>query len=226
MFTELFLEIKEFFVVAIKFAPKFLPAVSLTLQLSILSILLGTLFGLVVITLKLTKLKVLEKITDGYISIVRGTPLLLQLYFIFYGLPSIGLEFSSFTSAVIGLAFHSGAYISEIFRGAINSIHYGQEEAGKALGMSKMQIFVHIILPQAFKRSVPALGNQFIIAVKDSSLASVITIAETILTARQLVSATCNPSIFFVAGIYYYVIITILSLLLKKLERRLSVNER
>ncbi|MDF2592348.1 MAG: polar amino acid transporter, inner rane subunit [Clostridia bacterium] len=225
--SELLIEIKQFLSIVIAFAPKFLPAVLKTLELSVVSILLGTLFGLVVVALKLTKLKTLEKITNGYISIVRGTPLLLQLYFIFYGLPLIGLEFSRSTSAIIGLAFHSGAYISEIFRGSINSIHYGQEEAGKALGMSKYQIFIHIILPQAFKRSVPALGNQFIIAVKDSSLASVITITETMLIARQFVAATYNPfPILFIAGVYYYVIITIISRLLRRLERRLSVNER
>ena len=217
----------SFFEVVFEYIPKFIPAVSLTLQLSLFSILLGTAFGLFVMILKINRLRLLEKITDAYISLVRGTPLLLQLYFIFYGLPVLGLEFSSFTSACIGLAFHSGAYISEIFRGAINSVHYGQEEAGKAIGMNRLEIFIHIILPQAIKQAVPALGNQFIIAVKDSSLASVITIAETMLVARQFVAATFNQfPILFVAGAYYYVIITLLSFGLAKLERRLQVNER
>ncbi|MCY1153046.1 MAG: amino acid ABC transporter permease [Sphaerochaetaceae bacterium] len=223
----LFTPFVEFFTVVFKYAPKFDKAIIYTLELSIFSILLGTLIGLIVTTLKLTKFKVLQKIAYFYISIVRGTPLLLQLYFIFYGLPLIGLEFNSFTSAIIGLAFHSGAYISEIFRGAIVSIHYGQEEAARALGMSKVQSFFHIILPQAFKRSVPSLGNQFIIAVKDSSLASVITITEITLTARQFSAATYNPfPILFIAGVYYYVIITILSKSLKRLEGRLRVDER
>ncbi len=219
--------LKGFFSVVIKYAPKFDQAILFTLELSVFSILLGTIIGLIVTSLKLTKLKWLQKIAYVYISIVRGTPLLLQLYFIFFGLPLIGLEFSSFTSATIGLAFHSGAYISEIFRGSIVSIHYGQEEAARALGMSKIEAFVHIVLPQAFKRSIPALGNQFIIAVKDSSLASVITITEITLTARQFSAATYNPfPILFVAGVYYYVIITILSKSLKWLERRLRVDER
>jgi polar amino acid transport system permease protein len=226
-FYEFFNPLKEFFVVVIKYAPKFDKAVLLTLELSVVSILLGTLIGLIVTSLKLTKFKWLQKIAYVYISIVRGTPLLLQLYFIFFGLPLLGLEFSSFTSAAIGLAFHSGAYISEIFRGSIISIHYGQEEAARALGMSKIEAFIHIILPQAFKRSVPALGNQFIIAVKDSSLASVITITEITLTARQFSAATYDPfPILFIAGVYYYVIITILTKSLKGLERRLQVDER
>ncbi len=223
----IFDSLKEFFLVVIKYAPKFDQAIIFTLELSVFSILLGTVIGLIITVLKLTKLKWLQKIAQVYISIVRGTPLLLQLYFIFFGLPLIGLEFNSFTSATIGLAFHSGAYISEIFRGAIVSIHYGQEEAARALGMNKMQAFFHIILPQAFKRSVPSLGNQFIIAVKDSSLASVITITEITLTARQFSAATYNPfPILFIAGVYYYVIITILSKSLKRLERRLQVDER
>lgn len=226
-FNNFLTPLKEFFLVVIKYAPKFDQAVILTLELSVFSILLGTVIGLIVTSLKLTKFKWLQKIAYAYISIVRGTPLLLQLYFIFFGLPLIGLEFSSFVSATIGLAFHSGAYISEIFRGSIVSIHYGQEEAARALGMSKVQAFTHIILPQAFKRSVPALGNQFIIAVKDSSLASVITITEITLTARQFSAATYNPfPILFIAGVYYYVIITILSKSLKYLERRLQVDER
>lgn len=225
--NEMFSVLSDFFSVVFKYAPKFDQAIVYTLQLSVFSILLGTVFGLFVTSLKLTKLKWIQKVADIYISIVRGTPLLLQLYFIFYGLPLMGLEFDRFTSAIIGLAFHSGAYICEIFRGAIVSIHYGQEEAARALGMTKFQAFFHVILPQAFKRSIPALGNQFIIAVKDSSLASVITITEITLTARQFSAATFNPfPILFTAGVYYYVIITILTKLLKGLERRLSVNER
>ncbi|MBK5200846.1 MAG: amino acid ABC transporter permease [Spirochaetaceae bacterium] len=227
LFNGFFIPLKEFFMVVIKYAPKFDQAVLLTLELSVFSIALGTIIGLIVTILKLTKFKGLQKIAYAYISIVRGTPLLLQLYFIFFGLPLIGLEFNAFISATIGLAFHSGAYISEIFRGAIISIDYGQEEAARALGMSKIEAFIHIILPQAFKRSIPSLGNQFIIAVKDSSLASVITITEITLTARQFSAATYNPfPILFIAGVYYYVIITILSKSLKALERRLQVDER
>ncbi|WP_242876036.1 amino acid ABC transporter permease [Cellulosilyticum sp. I15G10I2] len=217
----------EFVQTVIKFMPKFLPGVLTTLQLSIFSIILGTLFGLFITLLKLSKSKVLSRIADFYVTLVRGTPLLLQLFFIFYGLPQIGFEIGRFTSAIIGLAFHSGAYISEIFRGAILSIDYGQDEAARALGMTKTQSFKHVILPQAFKRSVPALGNQFIIAVKDSSLASVITITETMLLARQYVAATYQVfPIFFLAACYYLIIILSLTKLLAKLEMKLKVNER
>jgi polar amino acid transport system permease protein len=222
-----FEKIVAFFIIVIEYAPKFLPAVSLTLQLSLFSILLGTVIGLIITIFKQSKIKILHWISNAYISIIRGTPLLLQLYFIFFVLPMIGLRINGFTSAVIGLAFHNGAYISEIFRGSIESIHFGQREAALALGMTRFQTFTNIVLPQAFKMSVPSLGNQFIIAVKDSSLASVITITETMLMARQLQAATYAPfPIFFIAGAYYYIIITILSKMLKVLEGRLKVNER
>lgn len=181
-----------FFSTVIEFAPKFLPGVQLTLELAFFSILFGMIIGLFVTMMKLSRFKFLRKCMNIYIAIIRGTPLLLQLYFIFYGLPSIGLMINSFPSAVIGLALHNGAYISEIFRGAIESIDYGQGEAARSLGMTKWQATRRVILPQAFKRSVPALGNQFIIAVKDSSLASVITITETMLLARQFGAATFN----------------------------------
>ena len=216
-----------FFNTSFKFAPKFFPGIVNTLTLSLLSILLGSLFGLVVVLLKLTNNKVLTKLTDLYVTVVRGTPLLLQLYFIFYGLPSLGINIDRFPSAVIGLAFHSGAYISEIFRGAIQSIDYGQREAARALGMTKWQSMKRVILPQAMKRSIPALGNQFIIAVKDSSLASVITITETILLARQFAAATFDVfPIFAVAGCYYLLITVGLAKILKRVELRLKVNER
>lgn len=222
-----FENIASFISTVIQFVPKFLPGVKNTLTLSVLSILLGTLVGLLVVMLKLTKKKILILICNAYISLIRGTPLLLQLYFIFFGLPDMGIYIDRFPSAVIGLALHSGAYISEIFRGSIESIEYGQKEAAKSLGMTNLQAFKRIIMPQALKRSIPALGNQFIISVKDSSLASVITITETILLARQFAAATFNVfPIFTVAAMYYLVITLSLTKVLQKVELRLKINER
>jgi len=227
LFSEMMQNLQEFFEVVFIYIPRFIPGVIMTLQLSALSIVIGTVFGLTATLFKMTKIKPLEKLIDVYISIVRGTPLLLQLIFIFYALPEIGITFSPFISAAIGLAFHSGAYISEIFRGAIESIDAGQREAAISLGMNKWQAMKRITLPQAFKRSVPSLGNQFIIAIKDSSLASAITITETLMLTRQFVAATFNPwPIFFVAGLYYMLITTILSKALLRLEKRLKVYER
>lgn len=227
LINRLFSIIVDYISTMIEFAPKFIPGVITTLQLAFLSILLGTIIGLFVAIAKLSNKKVINAISNFYITIVRGTPLLLQLYFIFFGLPALGVEIDRFPSAVIGLAFHNGAYISEIFRGAIESIDFGQAEAARSLGMTKGQSLKRIVLPQAFKRSIPSLGNQFIIAVKDSSLASVITITETMLLARQYAAATYNVfPIYTLAGVYYLIIIVSLSKLLEKVELKLKVSER
>lgn len=224
---EIYNALFEYFKTMIEFAPKFLPGVATTLELAFFSILFGTIIGLVIVFLKLSNKKILVKCSNFYVTLIRGTPLLLQLYFIFFGLPNMGIKIAPIPSAILGLALHNGAYISEIFRGAIASIDVGQREAARSLGMSKWQSMKRIILPQAFKRSIPSLGNQFIIAVKDSSLASVITITETMLLARQYASATFNVfPIYTLAGAYYLVITMILTKILSKVELRLKVNER
>lgn len=217
----------NFFKVAIESIPVFSSSVVTTLTLSILSIVIGTVIGVAVCAMKMTKSKLLNAVATAYIAVIRGTPLLLQLFFIFYGLPQIGIYFSSYVTAVIGLAFHNGAYISEIFRGSVLSIPYGQNEAARAIGMTKLQAFSHVIFPQAIKVSVPALGNQFLLAILDSSLASVITITETMMRAKKLAAATYAIfPIYFDAAVIYMVLTYALGYLLKKLEQRLRVNER
>jgi len=217
----------EFFMTAFENLPKFTNSILMTLSLSIWSILLGTVIGVLICAMKMSKIKILKGIAGGYVAIIRGTPLLLQLFFIFYGLPQLGIYFSSYVTAIMGLALHSAAYISEIFRGSILSISYGQQEAATAIGMTKVESFIHVIFPQAFKISVPALGNQFLLAILDSSLVSVITITETMMKAKQLASATYAIfPIYFDAAIIYMILTYSLGYLLKKLEQRLRVNER
>ncbi len=224
---EFFENALHFLTSAIDNFPKFFPGIIATLQLSVLSIILGTVFGLIVNLLKMTKIKPLCMLADLYVAVVRGTPLLLQLFFMFYGLPQMGIYIDRFSSAVAGLAFHNGAYISEIFRGSIQAIPRGQHEAAKAIGMTKLQAFKNVIFPQAFKHAVPALGNQFLLAIKDSSLASVITITETMMLARQLAAATFSIfPVYFDAAVIYMVLTYALNVLLRKLEKRLKVNER
>jgi len=212
----------ELYEIFVKYAPRFIPGVIMTLQLSILSILFGTILGLFATMLKLSKIKPLMLLTDSYVTIIRGTPLLLQLLFIYNAF----IKLPSFYAAIIALSLHSGAYISEIFRGAIESINFGQREAARALGMTKWQTMQRVILPQAVRRAIPALGNQFIICIKDSSLASVIAVTEILTLSRQYVSASYNTSIFVVAGVYYLVMCTVLAKLLSLLEKKLKVGER
>lgn len=217
----------NFFSIAFKYFPKFLPGALLTLELSVLSIIFGTVIGVFVTLCKMSKFKIFKGLAAAYVAIIRGTPLLLQLFFVFYGLPQMGITLDSFPTAVLGLALHNAAYISEIFRGSIQAIDPGQSEAAAALGMTKLKAFKNVIFPQAFKNAVPSLGNQFLLAIKDSSLASTITIAETLMKARQYAAATYSIfPIYFDAACYYMVMTYVLALLLRMLENRLKVNER
>lgn len=217
----------NFFEQAVENLPKFGGSVWITLTLSITSIVFGMIIGVIVCAMKMSKLKLLRGIATGYVAIIRGTPLLLQLFFIFYGLPQAGIFFNSYVTAVLGLSLHNGAYISEIFRGAILAIPFGQNEAASALGMTKAQAFFHVTFPQAFKAAVPSLGNQFLLAILDSSLASVITITEIMMKAKQMAAATFEIfAIYFDAALIYMALTYALGYLLKKLEERLRKNER
>ena len=166
----------DFTVVPAKFQ-LFASAAGYTLYITTLGILAGIITGLVVALAKISKRKALNKLASVYIFVIRGTPLLLQLFIIYYGMTAI-VTVPPLASAVIALGIHNGAYIAEIFRGAIQSIDYGQMEAARSLGMTRGRAMRRIVLPQAFKRAVPPLGNQFIIALKDSSLASTIAVPE------------------------------------------------
>lgn len=217
----------EFIATVIEYIPKFLPAAGMTISLSFLSILTGTIIGIFFAFMKLSRFKILQRISATYITIVRGTPLLLQLIFVYSALPKMGLKLAPFNAAVIALAFHNGAYIAEIFRGAISSIAGGQVEAARSLGMTQFQAMKRIVLPQAIKRAIPPLGNQFIIAIKDSSLASAITITEIIMVTRRYVSATYSVyEMFTVAALYYLVFTYTLSKGVSYIEKRLEVSEK
>lgn len=223
----MFKDIADFFITAFKYLPTFSDSILMTLSLSFWSIILGTVIGVIVCSMKMSRFRLLKGFAGGYIVIIRGTPLLLQLFFIYYGLPQAGIYFNSYLTAALGLAFHNGAYISEIFRGSILSISHGQHEAANAMGMTKLQAFRYVIFPQAFKISVPALGNQFLLAILDSSLASVITISEMMMKAKKLAAATYAIfPIYFDAAVIYMILTYTLGYLLKKLEQRLRVNER
>lgn len=151
----------------------FLPAAWMTLRVTAAGILVGLVLGLGIALLRISKFKMLNIPAKFYIWLIRGTPLLLQLWIIYYGLVAL-VRIDSLPAAFIALGIHNGAYIGEIFRGAIQSVDRGQREAGISIGMTKWKVMRRIVFPQAFKISVPALSNQFIIALKDSSLASTI----------------------------------------------------
>lgn len=204
----------------------FLPAAYETLKITTASIAFGMLLGILVAMMRLSKNKFIKVPASVYIYIIRGTPILLQLLIIYYGMTGF-IRLSAFPSAVIAFGVHFSAYIAEILRGAVISIDSGQKEAALSIGMTKFQAFRRIIFPQAFKRAIPPLGNQFIIATKDSSLASAIAVRELLLRSQQLGSSTYRQLEYLViAGIYYLIITMVLGYLVHLLEKKLAVSSR
>lgn len=175
-----------------------------TVPLSIISFSLGMVIAFSVAIIRVANIKPFVKIVKFYVWIIRGTPLLVQLFIIFYGLPSIGITLNAFICAIIGFSLSVGAYSSEIMRAAIESVSKGQWEAAYALGMNKHQTLVHVILPQAIKVAIPSLSNSFISLVKDTSLAAAITVVELFQVAQQITSRTYEPLLLYseVAVIY------------------------
>lgn len=197
----------------------------MTLEITTLGILVGLVIGLIVAFAKISRLKVFHMPAAAYIYLVRGTPLLLQLFVIYYGLTNI-VTIPPIPSAVFALGFHNGAYLAEIFRGAIQSIERGQMEAARSLGMTYPKAMRRIILPQAFKRAIPPLGNQFIIALKDSSLASTIAVPELILKARQIGSSSfLYMEMLITVAIWYLIMTTVLTYLVSRIEKRMQISD-
>lgn len=216
----------DFLNIVIEYTPYFLPAAWMTLKITMLGILFGMMIGLATALMRISDNRVFGAMSRLYIFIIRGTPLLLQLFFFFYVLrQSLSLE--AFSAAYLALAIHNGAYIAEIFRGAIKSIDKGQMEAARSIGMTYSKAMRRIILPQAFKRSIPPLGNQFIIALKDSSLASAITISEVLLQAQRLAAANYRMlEMLTIAAIFYLIYTSIFTWLVSLMERRLDIDAR
>lgn len=201
--------------------PVFLRGMLLTFQLTIVSVFIAIFIGLFFAFLKISPIKILEWIADIYIFLVRGTPLVVQIFIFYFGLTSLNI--SAFWSVVLGLSFHNGAYIAEIFRGSIQSIDHGQMEAGRSLGMSTSLAMRRIVLPQAFRRALPPLGNQFIIALKDSSLASFIGMYELFNVATTLGSSDFDyMSYLLIVAVYYLALVLFFSIIVSKIEKKLA----
>lgn len=204
----------------------FLDAMLVTLQLTVVSILIGIVIGLFFAILKISKLKVLGIISDAYIYLVRGTPLIVQIFILYFGFSGLFL-IPDFWAASLALAFHNGAYIAEIFRGTIQSIDKGQMEAGRSLGMTRGLTMRRIIMPQAFRRALPPLGNQVIIGLKDSSLAAFISINELFNVATTLGSNNFDEMTFLlIVAVYYLILVAVLTLIVNGLEKKMSISDR
>ncbi|WP_429919603.1 amino acid ABC transporter permease [Lederbergia citrisecunda] len=202
----------------------FLKAALVTLKITAIAIVLGTVFGIIFALMKISKSKILQTIANLYITLIRGTPLIVQIMFLYYGITSI-VVLSNFWAGAIALGVHNGAYIAEVFRGAIQGVDRGQREASLALGMNRTQAMRRIIFPQALRSAIPPLGNQFIITLKDSSLVYVIGVTELFGLANREAAASFLPfETFLVVGMYYLVLVLIFTGLLKLYENRLNVD--
>ncbi len=211
-----------------KYGIVFLRGLGGTLWISAVVVLLGSVVGLLIAILRMTKIKVIKAIGDIYVEILRGTPVLLQLYFFWLAIPKLlpFLEPTDTQCIITALVVNASAYISEIFRAGIGAVDVGQFEAARSLGMSEKNVMMRIILPQAVKNILPALGNEFISTVKGTSLASTFFIGELMTSFKTVQSATfMGLEALTIVGVIYFVLNFILSKLLKILERRLKNSD-
>jgi cystine transport system permease protein len=194
-----------------------------TIPLALASFALGLALALVVALMRLSKVRVVSGIARAYVSVIRGTPLLVQLFVIFYGLPSVGVTLDPWPSAIIAFSANVGGYAAEIIRAAIQSVPKGQWEAAHMIGMSNRLALRRIILPQAARVSVPPLSNTFISLVKDTSLASLVLVTELFRKAQEIATASGEFMTLYVeAAVIYWVICLFLSSGQSVLERRLD----
>lgn len=203
--------------------PLLLGAITATIPLAIASFVLGLMLALAVALLRLSRNLLLAGIGRFYVSVIRGTPLLVQLFVIFYGLPTIGVRLEPWPSAIIALSLNVGGYAAEVIRAAILSVPKGQWEAGHMIGMSRSQSLFRIILPQAARVSLPPLSNTFISLVKDTSLASLILVTELFREAQKIASVSGDFMVLYLAAaVIYWVICLVLSTIQSQLEKRLD----
>ena len=204
-------------------ADAILQAVLVTVLLAFFAEALGVVLGLVFALLKISRFRILSFPAQLYIDVFRGTPLLVQIIFIYFATPLIGLRFESlFFAGLTALTLNSAAYVAEIFRSGIQSIDRGQMEAGRASGLTYGQTMRYIVVPQAFRRVIPPLTNEFVVIIKDTSIVSVIGLEELLRAARVLQSATANATPLVVAALIYLAICLPLIYLANGLERRLN----
>ena len=194
-----------------------------TLVLAVASAVFGALVGALVALVRLAKIPLLATLAALYVSGFRGTPLLVPLFVIYFGLPSIGIQFDPITAGILGLSLNVGAYLSETLRGAINGVAHGQWDAARSLGLTQMQVMRHVVGPQALRLAVPSLSNSLISLTKDTSLVSFIAVSELMLVTKEVIATTFQPfPLHLTAAAIYWALSASFESLQKKLERRLN----
>ena len=200
-----------------------LPGLLVTIPLTALSFMFALIIAVIVALIQFANVPILTQLARFYIWIIRGTPLLVQLFIVFYGLPHVGILIDPFVAAVVVFSINEGAYCSETMRAALESVPKGQLEAGLCAGMSWGQTIRRIVLPQAFRTAFPTLGNSLISMVKDTSLAANITVTEMFMTTQRIVARTYEPLLLYVeVGLIYLIFCTVLTKLQTSGEKRLQ----
>ncbi|MDD3305656.1 MAG: amino acid ABC transporter permease [Acetobacterium sp.] len=211
----------------VQYWPRLIAGLGLTVEITIISLILAGILGMVFGLLSVSKRKGLRAIALVYVDIVRGTPLLVQAFFIYFGIPAaLGIQSDPVVSGVITLSLNAGGYLAEIVRGGIESISRGQMEAARSLGLPYGMAMRSVILPQAIRTMTPALINQCIITLKDTSLLSVIGVTELTQTGRLIIANNYQSfEVWAIVAMMYFIIIMILSKISKRIERKMSYGK-
>ncbi|MDC7240428.1 MAG: amino acid ABC transporter permease [Spirochaetales bacterium] len=205
--------------------PNLLWGCLVTLEISLAALALGMVIGIVLALFRISSVKPLKAFSMAYIWAVRGTPLLVQLFILYFGLPQLGVELSSMTAGILGIGLNTAAYISEIIRSGIIAIDSGQMEAAESLGMSYPKAMIRIIAPQVMRIIAPSLVNQFIITLKNSSIASLVTITELMRAGNQIIYATFRSfEVYTVVALLYLIMCSALMVLSKYVEKKLDTD--
>ena len=196
----------------------------LTLKFAVASMALGLVVGLVIAIMRIGSNRLAAGLAQGYVSLMRGTPLLVQMFVVYYGLPDLGITLDPTTAGIFTLTLNAGAYLSESMRGAILGIGRGQWAAAHSLGLTHVQTLRYIVCPQALRLAVPSLGNTLISLIKDTSLVSVITVTELLRSTQEVIAATFQPlPLYLAAAAIYWVLSTLLTRLQGRVETRLAL---
>lgn len=206
----------------IAFIPQVLEGLKVTIEIFIITLILSIPLGCIIALGRISKVKILNSITEVYVLILRGTPLLLQILFIFFGLPLINISIPRFPAAILAMVLNYGAYFGEIFRAGIISIDKGQFEGAEVLGLSKKDTFFRIIMPQALKRIFPPVANEIVTLVKDTALVYVVGLDELLKVAKIASNRLSSIMPFVVIGVVYLLFNSLITKVLESIEKRFS----
>jgi polar amino acid transport system permease protein len=216
----------NFFERVVDTAPLFLEATWLTLRLTGVALVIAMVLGAGVAALAMSPLAVLRWLATGFIGVIRGTPLIAQIFVLYFGITQV-VTLEAFWAGALALGVHNAAYIAEIIRSGFGSVPQGLNEASRSLGMSRLQTLRRVRVPLATRAILPVLGSQFIIAVKDSSLVSFIGMTELFQTSRNLAASTYQPlTMYLIVSLYYLAIVLALTFVVNRLEHRLAAHRR